>query len=262
MAKRKVILHYHIFKNAGTSVDRMLEQSYGNCWLNYDKSESGEKISAFEMEAFILDHPDVVAFSSHQVVPPLPSSKFLKVFPIIVLRHPIDRAYSAYLFEWQKQQGNGIPIGKFSDYVAEKFQFFRKNAIEDFQTFHLANQDYCNTSAFLSEGLRKDEEALKSARQFIAQVGYFGIVDCYAESLKLFKKVLFADFPDLIFNEYHENMLQDKELTICDKVSYIRGLLDETSYTSLVMRNQLDLRLYEYSLGLFSKIYSAKIKGK
>src|SRR6184192_3254912 len=138
MAKRKVIIHYHIFKNAGTSVDRMLKESLGERWVSWDTDDPGAKISPAEMEAFLLERPEIVAVSSHQVVPPLPTRQ-LDVFPIIFIRQPIDRAYSAYLFEWKKQKGSDTPVGEFEEYVHDKFRYPRKNAIEDFQTLHLAN---------------------------------------------------------------------------------------------------------------------------
>lgn len=248
--QRKVILHYHIFKNAGTSIDRMLRESYGGRWLYYDKPEGGAKISPAEMEAFILDHPDALAFSSHQVVPPLPS-RHLEVFPIVLLRHPIDRAYSAYLFEWQKQQGGTEPVGSFADYIAEKFRYPRRNAIEDFQAFHLANLGYCD---WMPATDLDDEDILRHARRFLVKMGCFGIVDRYAESLRWFKKKLGPHFPDLKFVEHRENVLQDKTLSITDKIGRIRKMLDEPTYASLIMRNQIDLRLYEYALGLFAKV--------
>jgi hypothetical protein len=87
----------------------------------WDAANSGAKISASEMEAFVLDHPDILAVSSHQVVPPLPD-RHLEVYPFIFIRHPIDRAYSAYLFEWKKQKAGDKGVGSFDDYVAEKFK--------------------------------------------------------------------------------------------------------------------------------------------
>jgi hypothetical protein len=83
----------------------------------------------------------VLAVSSHQAVPSLPD-RHLQVFPIVFLRHPIDRAYSAHLFEWKKQAGSEAPKGSFEEYVKEKFAQRRKSAIEEFQTLHLANRGY------------------------------------------------------------------------------------------------------------------------
>jgi hypothetical protein len=243
VTKRKVILHYHIFKNAGTSVDRMLEEAYGERWLSFDKED--QKISPAEMEEFIFDNPHAVAFSSHQVVPPLPSKR-LVVYPIVLIRHPIDRAYSAYLFEWKKQQGTEEPIGSFTDYIIEKFSNPRKNAIEDYQALHLANRGY-QTRFFLSES---DEEILRNTRKFIADVDCLGVVDRYSEALRRFKKILTPHFPELVIREYRENALQDEALSLSNKVSYIYDLLDKSIITELTMRNLLDLRLYEYVLGL------------
>ena len=250
MTKRKVIIHYHIFKNAGTSIDRMLEESYGERWMNFDKPEVGEKISPEEMEEFILDHPSGVAFSSHQLVPP-PQFKRVIVFPIILIRHPIDRAYSAYLFEWRKQQGVEEPIGSFAEYIDEKFQHPRQNAIEDFQAFHLANRCY---SGKIAQPILDDEDILGNARGLLSNIGYFGIVDYYAESLQYFKIKMAMHFPELIFKEFRENVLQDETMSIGVKLARIKRLLNDCSYISLVMRNQLDLRLYEYALGLFTKM--------
>lgn len=251
--KRKIILHYHIFKNAGTSIDRMLRQSFGNRWMNIDRPNPGERISASEMEQLILDRPDTIAFSSHQVVPPLPSHH-LDVFPIVFLRHPIDRAYSAYLFEWQKQKQAEQPIGKFEDYVLEKFKLRRRNAIEDFQVFHLANNGYDRKRPAPN---LSDEDILQNSREFLKAVGYFGVVDQYRKSLEHLKSNLASHFPDLVFHEYKENAMRDGNANMGKKIERIRSEMSDSTYTELIMRNQLDLRLYEYALGLFSSSEAA-----
>ena len=247
MTKRKVILHYHIFKNAGTSIDRMLQASLGNRWANFDRTDSSAKISPEEMEAYILDHPDLLAVSSHHAVPPLPD-RHLHVYPIILLRHPVDRAYSAYLFEWKKQQNTTDPIGTFADYIREKFRQPRRNAIEDFQTLHLANRSYTHRLPSAEIG---DEKLLSNARTLLREAGCFGIVDRFSESLKLMTRRLGPVFPEVKWNEYQENRLQEEGVDLSDKMKNVISMLDHATYTQLVMRNQLDLRLYENALGRF-----------
>lgn len=247
MEKRKIIIHYHIFKNAGTSIDRMLKESFSERWANYDKPEPTSKISPAELEEFILDNPDLMAVSSHHAVPPLPD-KHLEVYPILLLRHPIDRAYSAYLFEWKKQRGLEQPIGSFRDYIHEKFRQPRRNAIEDFQVLHLANRGYKQknpSNSLDNEGL------LNNARKLIMEAGVFGLVDRYAESLRLMRRRLQSGFPDLRIAEFHENSLQARSSSLTDRIKAILGDLDECSRDMLVLRNQLDFRLYEYARGRF-----------
>lgn len=242
-AKRKIIVHYHIFKNAGTSVDRMLRESFGERWASWDTDNPSGKISPAEMEEYILAHPDILALSSHQAVPPLPD-RYLEVYPIVFLRHPIDRAYSAYLFEWQKQQGGSKPIGSFDDYVAVKFKGPRRNAIEDFQAMHLANTDYDKRAP--AKNL-DDEEILGSARQLLLSLPFFGLVEDYAGSLQRMKQAFAAAFPELNFAVHHENVLQGADLSLVDKLRRIREEMDPDAYRQLVFRNQLDLRLYEFA---------------
>ncbi len=135
--KRKVIVHNHVFKNAGTSDDHMLKDSLGERWVEWDTPNPGGKISPAELETFILDHPDIVAVSSDQAMPPLPD-QHLDIYPIVFLRHPVDRAYSAYLFEWNKQQSTDAPIDSFEECGTEKCSNSRQKGDQSCQTLHLA----------------------------------------------------------------------------------------------------------------------------
>lgn len=245
--RRKVILHYHVFKNAGTSIDQMLKASLGERWAQWDKEDPGAKISPKEMEEYILDHPDLVAFSSHQVVPPLPS-KHLDIYPIVFIRHPIDRAYSAYLFEWKKQKGGSEPVDSFDAYVTQALQHRRKSAIEDFQTVHFANRGYESRRAAADLG---DEELLGNAKGFLKSLPLFGIVEKYEQSLDRMQRAWGGIFPEVTFSVFHANMLQDPERSLAQKMSALKSGMAGPVYNELILRNQLDLRLYEYGSACF-----------
>jgi len=101
---RKVLVHYHLFKNAGSSIDSCLSNSYGDAWHSFDPDANTGVYTASQLQKIIENHPKITAFSSHCLVPPLLSGA-IKVCPIIVLREPISRILSAYAFEWQKQNG-------------------------------------------------------------------------------------------------------------------------------------------------------------
>ncbi|MCB1754984.1 MAG: hypothetical protein KDJ38_05655, partial [Gammaproteobacteria bacterium] len=87
MSKRNIIVHYHLFKNAGTSIDKMLKNSFGDAWENYDLPAAGARISPDSLQQYIEENPHLQASSSHQIVPPLPTGD-LNVFPIVFLRDP------------------------------------------------------------------------------------------------------------------------------------------------------------------------------
>jgi hypothetical protein len=226
----------------------MLKSSLGDRWAEWDKPDAGARISAAEMETFILDHPDLLAVSSHQVVPPLPA-RHVDIYPIVFIRHPIDRAYSAYLFEWQKQKGTEEPVGSFGEYVAQALSLGRrKSAIEDFQAFHFGNRGYQSTRPAPD---LDDEAVLTSAKRFLRSLPAFGIVEQYAESMQRLKNAWGKLFPELNFRVFHANVLQDAGETIPEKMKRFRAELGPELMDQLVLRNQMDLRLYEYANATF-----------
>ena len=100
--QRNIVVHYHLFKNAGTSVDHLLRKNFSDKWHSFDGNSAGDIINTKELEGVIAAKAEMLAFSSHQIIPPLPVGDFT-VYPIVFLRDPIDRIKSAYLFEWKKQ---------------------------------------------------------------------------------------------------------------------------------------------------------------
>ena len=82
--KRKVVIHYHIFKNAGSSVDQLLKKNFSDQWMGFDGETPGSVITTTELEKRINRSKDIVAFSSHQIVPPLPQVD-ADVYPIVFL---------------------------------------------------------------------------------------------------------------------------------------------------------------------------------
>ena len=225
----------------------MLEASLGTRWRQWDLVDPGAKISPLEMEEFILDQPDLIAVSSHQVVPPVPS-RHLEVYPIAFVRHPIDRAYSAYLFEWQKQKGSEQPVDSFEAYLCQTLSLRRRSAIEDLQTLHFANRGYENR--WPSDQL-DDEELLRNAKAFVRALPVVGLVERYAESVGRMKQALGATFPDVSFAVYRANVLQDPKLTLAQKMRSMRQTVDPSALSELILRNQMDLRLYEYAAACF-----------
>nr|WP_029249710.1 hypothetical protein [Microbulbifer agarilyticus] len=61
---RKLILHYHLFKNAGSSIDEILKRSFGDSWLAFDLDRASAKILPAEMAAVISEHRGACDFFS------------------------------------------------------------------------------------------------------------------------------------------------------------------------------------------------------
>ncbi|UHQ55870.1 hypothetical protein [Microbulbifer sp. YPW16] len=245
--KRKVIVHYHFFKNAGSSIDEILQSSFGERWSKFDKSPAGNKILPDELSSFLISRPDLRAVSSHQAVPPLPAGNY-EIFPIFFLRHPIIRARSAYLFEWQKQKGLSVPKGSFSEYVEEKLDPGNGGVIADFHVYQLANKVRSGRWPV------RDLDPVKrfnDAKCFLESLPFFGLVEHFQESLERMHFYLKYHFPELRVVNYEVNATDKSNLSLREKLARIRDELGDRLYTSLIDHNQLDLAFYEFALERF-----------
>jgi len=246
---RKIILHYHLFKNAGSSVDRLLRETYQEQWRNFDGPGPGHKLSAADIHSYITANPELKAVSSHQVVPPVPAGD-LAVFPMVFIREPLDRVRSAWLFEWQKQPKLEKPKGPLRDYVQEKLGKGKGSVIANFQVLRLSNQAYNETRP---AGNIHEVEKLQHAMTFISSIPFFGLVDRFEESLQLLKKSTEKDFPELECTVYRENVSQRASVPLRQKYNRLRRDLGDELFGELLQRNRLDLQLYSYACGVFNE---------
>lgn len=244
---RAVIVHYHLFKNAGTSIEKLLRDSLGDAWASWDKPESGAKISGADMQAWLEAHPQIKAVSSHQLVPPSPTGDF-NITPIVFLREPLSRVRSAWLFEWQKQLGLDEPKGPLTQYIEEKFKQQNTSVIANFQVSRLSNTQYDNVKQRLH---RYNHELLPAACRFIDSLPFVGLVDRFSESLFMMESVVADCFPQLVVREHRENVTESSQASVEDKIERLRRDIGNDLFDELCIRNRLDLQLYSYAQGRF-----------
>jgi hypothetical protein len=95
-----LLFHYHLFKNAGTSVDEILSRNFGRHWVEQEFNDVPTPGSASQLvHEFLAERPGIKAVSSHTARLPAPELAERVTLPIIFVRHPIDRLKSAYNFE-------------------------------------------------------------------------------------------------------------------------------------------------------------------
>jgi hypothetical protein len=101
--KRKIVVHYHIYKTAGSTIIDGLKVYFGSDnVLEVDKhpdyaQEKSYNIAFFEKLADAL--PMTMAFTAHRIIPNIHFSSKVDVYPIAFVRHPMLRANSVYRFE-------------------------------------------------------------------------------------------------------------------------------------------------------------------
>ncbi len=247
---RRVLIHYHIFKNAGTSIERSLDRLFGRQLYRIETDSPDGHLAPPEAHRLISDNPDLLAITSHQLHPPAPSGPY-RVFPLVILREPISRVRSAYLFEWQRQLGLDEPKGTLAEYVQLKLDSRGPGVIGDFQVSHLARE------MLHERGARRDdmEAGLELAIQFVDSIPTFGLVERFAESIDSINRELRAFYGhDRVQIEYrHDNVTQGTGRSVEAIHELMREELGDALYAELRGRNEFDLELYRRAVERFDR---------
>ncbi len=180
---RPCLIHYHIYKNAGTSVDSLLQKSFGPRWSVFEGGSATDIISSERLAEFLAARPDLLAISSHLARPPLPCES---AYPIVFLRHPIERARSVYAFAAADPHQPDHEIAKargFRGYV--EWALRSKDGgivIRNYQVVHLSEASFRAPHIYLTEATASD---LATARDLIRSWKLCGIVDRFTDSCHL-----------------------------------------------------------------------------
>lgn len=251
MPSQPILIHYHIYKNAGSSIDRLLRENFGDHWTTCEQQSAVGITSCSHLKAFLETNPHVRAVSSHSARPPLPTPSAL---PILFLRHPIDRARSVYDFarrDATQPDHNVARAGNFSEYV--RYFLSRRDAgvvIRNYQVVHLSEASFRCQHVQLAEANAGDMEYCKA---LLKGWGVFGLVRRFADSCELFSLCYTQEFPKLRLYDLQENASADTANNDEEAMSLARIELGDETFNRLVDANQLDLQLYEYARQLFEE---------
>jgi hypothetical protein len=233
-----LILHYHLFKNAGTSVDAMLKQNFGKRWEEKEFKTPGARSNAAAVETFLNSRPDLHAFSSHTAMLPLPKLAGREVFPIIFLRHPVSRLKSAYDFERKQDVDTfGARLAKkhdFAGYLRELLESPGHRQARNFQTCRLA---FGMPRSYGSE--------LDRARATLDTLPFCGLVEEYDRSLALLEKFLSPRIPDFRAIAVRKNITRGNGYTLADLLEQIADEIGPDLNQALWDANADDMTLFE-----------------
>ena len=248
---RDVILHYHIFKNAGTSIDSSLSASFGNRWLSFDRDPIWTNITSQQLFEFIEDHPDLRALSSHQSRWPAPAGARLRVYPLVLLRHPIDRIHSIYTYG--VRVGDATAAGRtFPEYVDWLLGPDGSIVARSFQTLFLSDDDHLRQPPD-DVPTEATPAHFESARRRLDTLEVFGIVERFEESLAVFGHWLAPAFPDLVLEPHRENVSHDRAVSLESRLSLLGEELGRRRTRRVMRVNEADLELWQYAMDRFEE---------
>lgn len=265
---RKIIVHYHFYKNAGTSVDKILQNSFNERWISCDVKDislSNEVIKKFQiytktinehtrmssdvLKAIILDSHNKIAFSAHQIVMPIPKfDEQIIIYPIFFIRHPVDRLLSGFRFECGQLGINIESSDAFVEYVSNKYSNPQTNPFDNFHALRLGNVDPSKPG---SVGSLDRDKILGNAKNLLKNISFYGIVELFDDSLKKMSDYLIEDFPNIKVKSYWLNYSRNKGQTLKERIDLLKNKIGENLFQYILDRNSMDMELYDFAVSEF-----------
>ena len=240
---RPVIVHCHLFKNAGSTLDWSLHRQFGSGFIDHRDDDSMRRGAAY-LKPYLETHREVSAISSHHIRFPLPVSDKLHLLPLISLRHPIDRARSVYDFE-RRQEANtpgAIQAKKlsFADYVRWRMQ---PDVAPTIRNFHCS---FCTSNFDSMIG----EPAYLESLAMLIKTPLLVIVERYDESMVLIEQLLGDHFPGIDLSYLRQNETFGREVELMERIDSVFEQLGPELTVEFREKNHWDMRLYENALAI------------
>ncbi|MDA1113144.1 MAG: sulfotransferase family 2 domain-containing protein [Planctomycetota bacterium] len=236
--RRNVLVHFHIFKNGGTTFDYALKREFGKGFAEYDGNQASSVHLPEEIAAYLVKRPKVRALSSHHLRFPLPEVEKSSLFGVVFLRHPLDRMHSIYKYERkQKSESPGSKHAKkysFPDYVQWRLDRGRVNLLCNYHASVLT----CNPR----EARRVPDAEL--ARTRLKEVAVCGTVDQLEASLALAEQQLAPHFSGINLATTPQNVTVGRKPTLQERMNEAEKACGSELFADVAARNELDLDLY------------------
>lgn len=238
---RTVCLHFHIFKNAGTTIDSILEKNFSTNAIRVDAEKPNEIIALGVVIDFLNKNPEVKSFSCHQMRFPIPNITGFNFIPMLFIRQPLDRIFSIYSFNKRRSDQRTYAIKKaqittLGDYIKLSLEGKQNMTMKNFQVLFLSRTD-------TRSQVGRDD--LDLAIKHIKNCAVLGVVDRLDQSFVVAEEFLKTYFPNIDLSYTPKNVSEDRIGSLEQKLKDGRSKIGETLWKELVAKNELDIELYE-----------------
>lgn len=237
---RFVVVHYHIFKNAGTTVERILEREFPGRFARLHGPSSEATLDAEDLTAFLRDHPNIQAVTSHHLRYPAPGIRNTVVFDCCFLRHPLDRLDSLYSYFGKIESAD--PLCR-SAHRRTPREFVRHlldrspEQVSNVQVTHLANRGAFTRPA--------NEADLERAVQTVRNMALPGVVEMFQESMVAGEYFMRPAFPSIRLGSAPANVSRRILSGVAERERRLVQRWGGDSYAELTRLNELDIQLFD-----------------
>ncbi len=234
------MLHYHIFKNAGSTLEYILSRAFGDKFVSLHGPSPDAILNARDVLAFLNANPDVIGISSHHLKFPRPAARDLVVFDLCFLRDPLQRLWSMYKYMRRVEAFDDLGnLAKTADLRTFMATLIREHP-------QLVNDVQVNALALGGVYTRPPSAAdLAVALDILRGITVPGVVDIFDESLVAAEYFLRPAFPRLQFQYVKQNVSPtDGDTTVRGG---LREEIGEELYRQLMKLNRLDYELLDHA---------------
>lgn len=241
MKNRPIIIHFHFFKNAGTSIESILRKNFKEHFITFEPGGATETFPASTLVPLLEERDELAAVSSHTISFPAPRRENWNIFPIVFLRHPLARIVSMYSYEKnQDSQSPGAILAKehgLTGYIEARLKNPGERTLRNYQTWMLARGQ---TSS------RDDRELLCTAKKTIDEIPVVGLVEKFDESIQQLSDWLKPYFPSLEMTPEHQNRSDTSGLSLSNKLQRLKDSIGDDLYARLEHENLMDIELHDH----------------
>jgi len=228
---RYVIVHYHIFKNGGTTLESILEREFGADFATLHGHDADATLTGSDLAEFLRSYPNVSAVSSHHLRYPKPDIPHVVLFDCCFVRHPLARLQSLYTYVSQTEALRES-AGEFLQHLIDT----APHQVSDVQVHLLAN-----AGAFTRPAAEHD---LDKATDILRRMAIPGLVEMYDESLVAAEYFLRPAFPTIRLEYVPQNVTNATRVLPSERMDHLIELWGVDLYEKLTRLNQMDLELF------------------
>ena len=251
-----MIVHNHIFKNAGTTIDWALAKNFGTTFVDHREDHLMRQGASY-LGPYLSENRHIKALSSHHLAMPLPELVGVRTMMVMMFRDPLERVTSVYKFERAQELSShpGVIHAKkyaFGEYIVWRM---RPDVGPTIRNFHVRKT---LPSKKISQVVISNQDMLE-AKQFVKSVELLGLVERFDESMVLFEESLKRTFPSIDFSYVAQNVGQEasekKEL----RLERLKTEIGDEIFELLLNNNLQDLQLLAFVEEVFvSRISKVK----
>ena len=249
---RYIIVHNHLFKNAGTTFDWALQRTFDGGFLDHRDDEKMMTGRTY-LGPFLQENKHLQAISTHHLKFPLPEIDGVSLLHAMFLRHPLDRIGSVYSFERkQDAQTLGAKMAKqldCNDYVKWRMRKDIPGTIRHFQICRCLDSEISNKAS----KTEINESIFQIAVDRLKSTELLGVVDMFDESMVLIEEYLRPIFPNIDLAYVKQNRSRGRDMDLATRVKKLLERLDIETLNSAILNNHFDLKLYVFAKHLINE---------